>query len=262
MSHRVLIVDDEAGIRQALKQVLEYEDLQVRVAASGGEAINLYTSAGYEIQNYDLQAWNGASWVTVVQQRGNRAVTRSHPISPVTATAIRVLGLRGFAAQISALDNQAPAAAQLAMYQEVADTARRACVYLARREAAGRNPASVEAAAQLYQSSVAAQRDTILASLSAAEAARVAARVQALRQLGAPEILAEHAALLRPLSLCLDIADLVVVDRYGQCAAFGELKHALPRIASLLRRVRQHELDLRYSLARRAPHAAAIAAPA
>lgn len=26
---------------------------------------------------------------------------------------------------------------------------------------------------------------------------------------------------------CLDIADLVVVDRYGQCAAFGELKHAL-----------------------------------
>jgi two-component system nitrogen regulation response regulator NtrX len=39
----VLIVDDEAGIRQALKQVLEYEDLEVRVAASGGEAINLYT---------------------------------------------------------------------------------------------------------------------------------------------------------------------------------------------------------------------------
>ncbi|HEX6105714.1 MAG TPA: sigma-54 dependent transcriptional regulator [Gemmatimonadales bacterium] len=42
MSHRVLIVDDEAGIRQALKQVLEYEELEVRVAASGGEAISLY----------------------------------------------------------------------------------------------------------------------------------------------------------------------------------------------------------------------------
>jgi two-component system nitrogen regulation response regulator NtrX len=42
MSHRVLIVDDEAGIRQALKQVLEYEDLDVRVAASGGEAITIY----------------------------------------------------------------------------------------------------------------------------------------------------------------------------------------------------------------------------
>ena len=43
MSHRVLIVDDEAGIRHALKQVLEYEDLVVRVAASGGEAITVYS---------------------------------------------------------------------------------------------------------------------------------------------------------------------------------------------------------------------------
>jgi two-component system nitrogen regulation response regulator NtrX len=43
MTHRVLIVDDEAGIRQALKQVLEYENLDVRIAASGGEAISLYT---------------------------------------------------------------------------------------------------------------------------------------------------------------------------------------------------------------------------
>ena len=43
MSHRVLIIDDEAGIRQALKQVLEYEDLEVRVAASGGEAITIYS---------------------------------------------------------------------------------------------------------------------------------------------------------------------------------------------------------------------------
>ena len=42
MSHRILIVDDETGIRQALKQVLEYENLVVRVAASGGEAITLY----------------------------------------------------------------------------------------------------------------------------------------------------------------------------------------------------------------------------
>jgi two-component system, NtrC family, nitrogen regulation response regulator NtrX len=42
VKHRILIVDDEAGIRQALKQVLEYEHLEVRVAASGGEAITLY----------------------------------------------------------------------------------------------------------------------------------------------------------------------------------------------------------------------------
>ena len=42
MTQRVLIVDDEAGIRQALKQVLEYEGLEVRVASSGGEAITVY----------------------------------------------------------------------------------------------------------------------------------------------------------------------------------------------------------------------------
>ena len=42
MNHRVLIVDDEAGIRQALKQVLEYEKMVVKVAASGGEAITVY----------------------------------------------------------------------------------------------------------------------------------------------------------------------------------------------------------------------------
>jgi len=42
MSQRVLIIDDEAGIRQALKQVLEYEGLEVRAAASGGEGITVY----------------------------------------------------------------------------------------------------------------------------------------------------------------------------------------------------------------------------
>ncbi len=42
MSRRILIVDDEPGIRQAVKQVLEYEEMEVRTAASGGEAITVY----------------------------------------------------------------------------------------------------------------------------------------------------------------------------------------------------------------------------
>jgi two-component system nitrogen regulation response regulator NtrX len=42
MSHRLLVVDDEPGIRDAIKQVLEYEGLEVRVAGSGGEALTLY----------------------------------------------------------------------------------------------------------------------------------------------------------------------------------------------------------------------------
>jgi two-component system nitrogen regulation response regulator NtrX len=41
MSNRVLVIDDEGGIRDALRQVLEYEGWQVKTAASGGEGITL-----------------------------------------------------------------------------------------------------------------------------------------------------------------------------------------------------------------------------
>ena len=42
MSRRVLVVDDEKGIREALTQLLEYEDIEVRACASGHEALGLY----------------------------------------------------------------------------------------------------------------------------------------------------------------------------------------------------------------------------
>jgi two-component system, NtrC family, nitrogen regulation response regulator NtrX len=38
----ILVVDDEEGIRKILRQVLEYEGHDVRVAGGGGEAIHLY----------------------------------------------------------------------------------------------------------------------------------------------------------------------------------------------------------------------------
>jgi len=43
VKRRVLVVDDEKGIREALTQVLEYEDIEVRACASGSEALQLYT---------------------------------------------------------------------------------------------------------------------------------------------------------------------------------------------------------------------------
>ena len=39
---RVLVVDDEAGIREAIRQILEYEGLSVKTVASGGAAITLH----------------------------------------------------------------------------------------------------------------------------------------------------------------------------------------------------------------------------
>ncbi len=43
MKQRILVIDDEPGIREALKQVLEYEGFEVRGAASGGEGITVYS---------------------------------------------------------------------------------------------------------------------------------------------------------------------------------------------------------------------------
>jgi len=43
MAHRILVIDDDPGVREALKQVLVYEGMDVRVAASGGEGISVYS---------------------------------------------------------------------------------------------------------------------------------------------------------------------------------------------------------------------------
>ncbi|MCH6547711.1 MAG: sigma-54-dependent Fis family transcriptional regulator, partial [Gemmatimonadetes bacterium] len=42
MAKRVLVVDDEQGVREALKQLLEYEDMEVRTAESGSEGLDAY----------------------------------------------------------------------------------------------------------------------------------------------------------------------------------------------------------------------------
>ncbi|HWO88598.1 MAG TPA: sigma-54 dependent transcriptional regulator [Gemmatimonadales bacterium] len=42
MSHRILVVDDEPGVRAALRQLLEYENYEVAMASSGDEALARY----------------------------------------------------------------------------------------------------------------------------------------------------------------------------------------------------------------------------
>lgn len=42
MPRRVLVVDDEDGVREALRQLLEYEQIEVRAVASGADALDAY----------------------------------------------------------------------------------------------------------------------------------------------------------------------------------------------------------------------------
>jgi two-component system, NtrC family, nitrogen regulation response regulator NtrX len=52
---RILIVDDEEGIRRVLRQVLEYEGHDVRTAEGGGEALTLYDTFSPELTFLDVK---------------------------------------------------------------------------------------------------------------------------------------------------------------------------------------------------------------
>ncbi len=59
------------------------------------DEIRLYTSASFEIKDYDLQYWNGSAWVTIADINNNTQDSRSHSFSPVSTTKIRVIARRG-----------------------------------------------------------------------------------------------------------------------------------------------------------------------
>jgi hypothetical protein len=57
--------------------------------------IDIYGSTGYEIQDYDLQYWNGASWIDILQVRGNVDVHVVHQFAAVTGSKIQIIGRKG-----------------------------------------------------------------------------------------------------------------------------------------------------------------------
>jgi len=73
---RILIVDDEPGIRDALRQVLEYEGMEVRVAASGGEGITVYEEARPHLVFLDVKmaGLDGLETLTRLRQLDPAAV--------------------------------------------------------------------------------------------------------------------------------------------------------------------------------------------
>ncbi|MBK8543271.1 MAG: NAD-glutamate dehydrogenase [Caulobacteraceae bacterium] len=121
----------------------------------------------------------------------------------------RIFELEDLVDRINALDNKIPAAAQIALHQRVGGALRRAVTYLARNAGfESETPPSILDVVKRYYEPVREQRATIMQDLSRIERERVDVRRADLVALGAPEALAEEAALLSPLTLSLDVADL------------------------------------------------------
>lgn len=55
----------------------------------------VYTSAGYPIQDFNVQIYNGFSWVTVASVTGNTALSVTVPFAAQTARLVRILGTKG-----------------------------------------------------------------------------------------------------------------------------------------------------------------------
>ena len=70
--------------------------VEVALAASAlVDRVFVYTTAGYEIRDYNLEYFDGAQWLTIVQVRGNAQTIRSHQFTPVNVARVRVVGLSG-----------------------------------------------------------------------------------------------------------------------------------------------------------------------
>ena len=68
-------------------------------AARTFNRVELYTTTGYEIQNYQIQYWNGTSWLDAVAITGNTLNHRTHRFAAITGSKIRVYGTSGPAIQ-------------------------------------------------------------------------------------------------------------------------------------------------------------------
>jgi glutamate dehydrogenase len=154
----------------------------------------------------DLVNRSGPSFVDRIND-----ITRAGPVTVACAweASRRIFDLEALVDRINALDNQVAATAQTALHQRVGGALRRATLYLARNAGFDReNPPSILDVVALYREPVDAQRDTLMDDLSAIERQRVAIRRKELIDLGAPDGLANETALLSPLTLSLDVADL------------------------------------------------------
>ncbi len=58
--------------------------------------VELYTSDGYPVADYDLEYWDGSEWVSLAVVKNNSQVHRTHTFGQVTAEKFRVLTRKGY----------------------------------------------------------------------------------------------------------------------------------------------------------------------
>jgi glutamate dehydrogenase len=150
-----------------------------------------------------------------------REVARVEPVAVARAfeAARRIFSLDDLAGRINALDNKAPAAAQLALHREVAHALKRLCTYLARHAFDGEKPRSIDEVVAEYRDAATLHREGRWDGMDEAEKARAEARRARFVAAGAPDDLAREAALLMPLTTALDISDLARQSGWAPHAA-------------------------------------------
>jgi glutamate dehydrogenase len=151
-----------------------------------------------------------------------REVSRTSAVTVACAfeAARRIFDLDALVERINALDNKAPAAAQIALHQRVGGALRRSTMYLSRKAGfESATPPSIMDVVRIYKGPVDAQRAFLFDDLSAIERERVDMRRRTLVELGAPEALAQETALLSPFTTALDVADLARLAKWPIQAA-------------------------------------------
>jgi glutamate dehydrogenase len=111
---------------------------------------------------------------------------------------------------VERLDGKAPAAAQTALFNELADVLRGLTYWLARRSM--REALGVKALVATYQPAIEALESLLPAVLSPFERGAAVRRATAWTKLGAPKALAHSVALMRPLTLSPTLTDLAIAQ--------------------------------------------------
>jgi glutamate dehydrogenase len=117
-----------------------------------------------------------------------------------------LLDLEALWDKVSALDGQAPAAGQMALYRQLASALRGATFWLARR--AMRDKAGVETLVSRYGEGFRALRTFAVEVGSPVERAGIEVRARKLVEAAAPEDLARSASILQAISTAADLVDL------------------------------------------------------